>query len=165
MPIVPGNSTRLENSVNAILSYANRENFPLLYPGPSDLLDTTSTTWFKFLNDLSLVIPSILAEGWVHDWPTYHAIPDHFKERWFLQLAVRTGYVSILDISTVFLHNSTVWTHFNLVARTLFRCQMGYLKSTWANGGDKPPWMLTRVWRNLVHMFEEFGPGNFGFRQ
>ena len=101
MPIVPGNSTRLENSVNAILSYANRENFPLLYPGPSDLLDTTSTTWFKFLNDLSLVIPSILAEGWVHDWPTYRIIPDHFKEHWFLQLAVRKGYVSILDISTV----------------------------------------------------------------
>ncbi|KAG2256497.1 hypothetical protein Bca52824_075791 [Brassica carinata] len=129
MLIVPGNSTRLENSVNAILSSANRENLPLLYPGPGDLLDTTSTTLFKFLNDLSLVIPSILAEGWVHDWPTYRTIPDHFKERWFLQLALRN------------------------------------LKITWANGGDKPPWMLTRVWRDLVHMFEEFGHDNFGFRQ
>ncbi|CAN6869110.1 unnamed protein product [Brassica oleracea] len=78
------------NSVNAILSFANRENLPLLYPGPGEFLDTTSTIWFKFLSDLSLVIPSILAEGWVHDWPTYRAIPDHFKERWFLQLAVRT---------------------------------------------------------------------------
>ncbi|CAN6842963.1 unnamed protein product [Brassica oleracea] len=40
---------------------------------------------------------------------------------------------------------------------------MRYLKRTWANGGDKPPWMLTRVWCDLVHMFEEFGPDNFGF--
>ncbi|CAN6891183.1 unnamed protein product [Brassica oleracea] len=87
MPIVPGYSTMLENSVNAILSSANRENLPLLYPDPGELLDTTSTIWFKFLSDLSLVIPSILAEGWVHDWPTYRPIPDHFKERWFLQLA------------------------------------------------------------------------------
>ena len=101
MLIVHGYSTKLENKVNAILSSANRENLHLLYPGPGDLLDTTSTTWFKFLNDLSLVIPSILAKGWVHDWPTYRVIPDHFKERWFLQLAVRTGYVFILDISTV----------------------------------------------------------------
>ncbi|CAN7076161.1 unnamed protein product [Brassica oleracea var. botrytis] len=87
MPIVTGYSTMLENSVNAILSSANRENLPLLYPGPGELLDTTRTIWFKFLSDLSLVIPSILAEGWVHDWPTYRAIPDHFKEHWFLQLA------------------------------------------------------------------------------
>ncbi|CAN6891917.1 unnamed protein product [Brassica oleracea] len=157
MPIFPGNSARLENSVNAILSSANRENLPILYSGPGDLLDTTSTTWFKILSDLSLVIPSILAEGWVHDWPTYRAIFDHFKERWFHQLAVRTGYVWDRR------HNPTVWTHFNLVARTLFRCQMRHLKSTWANGGDKPPWMLTRVWHDLVHMFEEFGPDNFGF--
>ncbi|CAN6858466.1 unnamed protein product, partial [Brassica oleracea] len=48
MTIVPGYSTMLENSVNAILSYANRENLPLLYPGPGELLDTTSTIWFKF---------------------------------------------------------------------------------------------------------------------
>ncbi|WZZ79666.1 hypothetical protein YC2023_100238 [Brassica napus] len=134
MPIVYGNSTRLENSVNATLSSANRQNLPLLYLGPGDLLDTTSTTWFKFLNDLSLVIPSILAEGWR-------------KNTWDRR------------------HNSTLWTHFNLVARTVFRCQMRHLKSTWANRGDKPPWMLTRVWHDLVHMFEEFGPDNFGFRE
>ena len=90
MTIVSGYSTMLENSVNAILSSVNRENLPLLCPGPGEFLDTTSTIWFKFLSDLSLVIPSILAEGWVHDWPTYCAIPDHFKEHWFLQLAVRT---------------------------------------------------------------------------
>ncbi|CAN6898914.1 unnamed protein product [Brassica oleracea] len=97
----------------------------------------------------------MLEEGWVHDWPTYHVIPDHFKERWFLQLARKNMWDRR--------HNSIVWTHFNLVARTLFRSQMRHLKSTWANGGDKPPWMLTRVWRDLVHMFEEFGPDNFGF--
>ncbi|CAN7069873.1 unnamed protein product [Brassica oleracea var. botrytis] len=85
MPIVPGYSTMLEN--NREQSTANRENLPLLYHGPGELLDITSTIWCKFLSDLSLVIPSILAEGWVHDWPTYRAIPDHFKERWFLQLA------------------------------------------------------------------------------
>ncbi|KAL0854283.1 hypothetical protein Bca101_059435 [Brassica carinata] len=60
MQVVPGYSTRLENSVNAILSSANRENLPVLYPGPGDLLDTTTPTWFRFLSDLSLVIPSIL---------------------------------------------------------------------------------------------------------
>ena len=95
MEVVPGYSRRLDNSVNAIQSSANRENLPVLYPGPGDLLDTTCTTWFKFLSDLSVVIPLILAEGWVHEWPTYRVIPDHFKERWFLQLAVRTKYVSI----------------------------------------------------------------------
>ncbi|WZZ35381.1 hypothetical protein YC2023_018782 [Brassica napus] len=100
MLIVPGYSTMLEDSVNAILSSANRENLILLYPGPGELLDTISTIWFKFLNDLSLVIPSILAEGWVHDWPTYHAIPDHFKERWFLQLARKNTWDRR--------HNSTV---------------------------------------------------------
>ncbi|KAL0656653.1 hypothetical protein Bca4012_077237 [Brassica carinata] len=155
MTIVPGYSTMLENCVNAILSSVNRENLPLLYPGPGELLDTTSTIWFKFLSDLSLVIPSILPEGWVHDWPTYRAIPDHFKERWFLQLIRKNTWDRR--------HNSTVWTHFNLVARTRFRCQMRYLKRTWVIGGDKPPWMLTRVWCDLVHMFEEFGPHNYGF--
>ena len=88
--IVPGYSERLENRVNEILNSENRENLPVLYPGPGVLLDQTSVIWFKFLSDLSLAIPSILAEGWVHDWPTWRAIPDHFKERWFLQLAVRT---------------------------------------------------------------------------
>ncbi|KAG2257042.1 hypothetical protein Bca52824_076336 [Brassica carinata] len=143
------------NIVNAMPSSANRENLPLLYPGPGELLDTTSTIWFKILSDLSLVTPSILAEGWVHDWLTYRAISDHFKERWFLQLARKNTWDRR--------HNSTVWTHFNLVARTLFRCHMRYLKRTWAIGGDKPPWMLTRVMRDLVHMFEEFSPNNFGF--
>ncbi|WZZ67504.1 hypothetical protein YC2023_078874 [Brassica napus] len=42
MPILSGYSTMLENSVNAILSSANRENLPLLYPGPGELLDTTN---------------------------------------------------------------------------------------------------------------------------
>ncbi|KAL0816169.1 hypothetical protein Bca101_072613 [Brassica carinata] len=127
MPIVPGYSTMLENSVNAILSSANRENLPLLYPDPGELLDTTSTIWFKFLSDLSLVIPSILAEGWVHDWPTYRPIPDHFKERWFLQLAF--GHILIL------------WPERYFVARCA----------------------ISRVWRDLVYMFKEFGPDNFGF--
>ncbi|CAG7909488.1 unnamed protein product [Brassica rapa] len=94
-------SERLENSVFAILSSANRENLPGLYPGPCDLLDTTSPTWFKFLTDLSLVIPTILAEGWVHAWPTYCDIPDHFKERWFLQLAVRPDICSYILIYTI----------------------------------------------------------------
>ncbi|KAG2313360.1 hypothetical protein Bca52824_024917 [Brassica carinata] len=71
-----------------------RENLPVLYPGPGDLLDRTTPTWFRFLSDLSLVIPSILAEEKAHDWPTYRVIPDHFKECWFLQLAVA---VSISD--------------------------------------------------------------------
>ncbi|CAG7885793.1 unnamed protein product [Brassica rapa] len=154
MPIVPGNSERLENSVFAILSSANRENLPVLYPGPCDMLDTTSPTWFKFLIDLSLVMPTILAEGWVHAWPTYCDIPDHFKERWFLQLA-RTNTWDRR-------HHLTVWRNFNLVARSLFRCQMRHLRWTWSEGGEKPTWMLTSVWLDLCHMFEEFGPDNFG---
>nr|VDD11762.1 unnamed protein product [Brassica rapa] len=154
MPIVPGNSERLENSVFAILSSANRENLHVLYPGPCDLLDTTSSTWFKFLTDLSLVIPTILAEGWVHAWPTYCDIPDHFIERWFLQLA-RTNTWDRR-------HHLTVWRNFNLVARSLFRCQMRHLRWTWSEGGEKPTWMLTSVWLDLCHMFEESGPDNFG---
>ncbi|CDY48406.1 BnaAnng09750D [Brassica napus] len=147
-------SERLENSVFAILSSANRENLPVLYLGPCDLLDTTSPTWFKFLTDLSLVIPTILAEGWVHAWPTYCDIPDHFKERWFLQLA-RTNTWDRR-------HHLTVWRNFNLVARSLFRCQMRHLRWTWLEGGEKPTWMLTSVWLDLCHMFEESGPDNFG---
>ncbi|CAN7105710.1 unnamed protein product [Brassica rapa subsp. narinosa] len=162
MPIVPGNSERLENSVFAILSSANRENLPVLYPGPCDLLDTTSPTWFKFLTDLSLVIPTILAEGWVHPWPTYCDIPDQFKERWFLQLAVRPDICSYILIYTIGLHHLTVWRNFNLVARSLFRCQMRHLRWTWLEGGEKPTWMLTSVWLDLCHMFEEPGPDNFG---
>ncbi|KAF2556829.1 hypothetical protein F2Q68_00015029 [Brassica cretica] len=34
MEVVPGYSRRLDNSVNAIQSSANRENLPVLYPGP-----------------------------------------------------------------------------------------------------------------------------------
>ncbi|CAG7901077.1 unnamed protein product, partial [Brassica rapa] len=156
------NSERLENSVFAILSSANRENLSVLYPGPCDLLDTTSPTWFKFLTDLSLVIPTILAEGWVHAWPTYCDIPDHFKERWFLQLAVRPDICSYILIYTIGLHHLTVWRNFNLVARSLFRCQMRHLRWTWLEGGEKPTWMLTSVWLDLCHMFEESGPDNFG---
>nr|VDC71484.1 unnamed protein product [Brassica rapa] len=107
MPIVPGNSERLENSVFAILSSANRENLPVLYPGPCDLLDTTSPTWFKFLTDLSLVIPDDSCEGWVHPWPTYTAtFPDQFKERWFLQLRCKARhlfiYINIYHRSVIF---------------------------------------------------------------
>ncbi|KAL0730290.1 hypothetical protein Bca4012_026383 [Brassica carinata] len=83
MSVVPGYSTRIENSVNAIQSYANRENLPVQNPGPGDLLDKTTPTWFRFLSDLSLVIPSILIDGWVYAWPTYRSITDHIKERWF----------------------------------------------------------------------------------
>ena len=63
MSVVPGYSTRIENSVNAIQSYANRENLPVLNPGPGDLLDKTTPTWFRFLSELSLVIPPILIDG------------------------------------------------------------------------------------------------------
>ncbi|KAL0846805.1 hypothetical protein Bca101_020051 [Brassica carinata] len=127
MSVVPGYSTRIENSFNAIQSHTNRENLPVLNPGPGDLLDKTISTWFRVLSDLSLVIPPILIDGWVYAWPTYRSIPDHIKERWFLQLVMRE------------------------------------LKRRWAHGGDKPSLMLTRVWLELVHMFEEFGPDNFGF--
>ncbi|XP_056852681.1 uncharacterized protein LOC130501878 [Raphanus sativus] len=88
MQVVPDYSWRLENSVNAILSSANRENLPVLYPGPCIVLDTTTPTWFSVLSDLSLLIPSYLAEGWVHEWPTYRVIPVYFKESWFLKLAM-----------------------------------------------------------------------------
>ena len=45
----------------------------------------------------------------------------------------------------------------------MFRSQMRWLKRCRAQGGDKPEWMITRVWLALVDMFEEFGPDNFGF--
>ncbi|KAF8112107.1 hypothetical protein N665_0067s0027 [Sinapis alba] len=61
-------------------------------------------------------------------------------------------------------HNILVWTRFNLVARTMFCFEMCELKRIWAHGGEKPKCMLTSVWLDLVDMFEEFGPDNFGFR-
>ncbi|KAL0713544.1 hypothetical protein Bca4012_020522 [Brassica carinata] len=127
MSVVPGWSTKLQSSVDAILSSAGRDNLPVLNPGPGILVDTTTVTWFRFLHDLSVAIPEILHEGWVHAWPTYRLIPTNFKERWFLKLAMRR------------------------------------LKRIWAHGGQKPDWMLTRVWLDLIDMFIEFGPDNFGF--
>lgn len=95
MEIVLGWSLKFASSVNAILSSADRENLPVLNPGPGVYVDKTSVTWFRFLHDLSQAIPNILREGWVHEWPTYRFIPAHFKERWFLILAVSTDYVYI----------------------------------------------------------------------
>ncbi|KAF8110128.1 hypothetical protein N665_0087s0009 [Sinapis alba] len=89
---------QLENNVNVILSSADRDNLPVLNPGPD---------------------------------PRY---------------------------------NILVWTRFNMVTRTMFRSQMRELKRIWAHGSEKPKWMLTSVWFDLVDMFEKFGPGNFGFR-
>ncbi|KAF8085277.1 hypothetical protein N665_0673s0007, partial [Sinapis alba] len=59
-------------------------------------------------------------------------------------------------------HNLTVCTQFNLVARTLFRTQMFTLNRIWAHGGEKPSWMISRVWLALIDMFDDFGPNNFG---
>ncbi|KAF8112809.1 hypothetical protein N665_0061s0018, partial [Sinapis alba] len=61
-------------------------------------------------------------------------------------------------------HNSLVWTRFNLVARKMFRSQMRELKRILVHGGEKPKWMLTSVWLDLVDMFEELGIDNFGFK-
>ncbi|KAF8053402.1 hypothetical protein N665_1418s0001 [Sinapis alba] len=101
----------LENSFNAILISADRDNLPVLYPGPGAFIDQTSQ---KIIRDPR--------------------------------------------------HNTVVWTRFNLVARTMFCFEMRELKRIWVHGGEKPKWMLTSVWLNLVDMFEEFGPDNFGFR-
>jgi len=60
-------------------------------------------------------------------------------------------------------HTLTVWTQFNLVARTLYRDNMRALKRGWARGLDKPRWMTTTVWNDLVDMFTEFGPDDVGF--
>ncbi|KAL0742465.1 hypothetical protein Bca4012_083978 [Brassica carinata] len=127
MSVVPGWSSKLQSSVDAILSSAGRDNLPVLNPGPGILVDTTTVTWFRFLHDLSVAIPEILHEVWLHAWPTYRLIPTNFKERCFLKLTMRR------------------------------------LKMIWAHGGQKPDWMLTIVWLDLIDMFIEFGPDNFGF--
>ncbi|KAF8084311.1 hypothetical protein N665_0725s0008 [Sinapis alba] len=124
----------LENSVNAILNSADWDNLPVLNLGPGALIDQTNVTWFRFLHDLSHNILDILMEGWVHEWPTYRLIPDHFKECWFLKLANNVSF------------------------------QNAQVEEDWVHGGEKPKWMLTSVWLDLVDMFEEFGPDNFGFR-
>ncbi|KAL0715632.1 hypothetical protein Bca4012_064954 [Brassica carinata] len=155
MLVVPGWSSKLQSSVDAILSSAGRDNLPVLNPGPGILVDTTTVTWFRFLHDLSVAIPEILHEGWVHAWPTYRLIPTIFKERWFLKLARRCTWYPR--------HTLKVWTNFNRVATTLFRGEIRRLKRIWAHGGQKPDWMLTRVWLDLIDMFIEFVPDNFGF--
>ena len=48
MEIVPGWSLKFASSVNAILSSADRENLPVLNPGPGVYVDKTSVTWFRF---------------------------------------------------------------------------------------------------------------------
>jgi len=40
---------------------------------------------------------------------------------------------------------------------------MRALKRGWARGLDKPRWMTTTVWNDLVDMFTEFGPDDVGF--
>ena len=95
MSVVPGWTSNLQSRVDAILSSAGRDNLPFLNPGPGIWVDKTTVTWFRFLHDLSLALPEILQESWVHEWPIYRLIPRHFKERWFLQLAVsKTQYYS-----------------------------------------------------------------------
>jgi hypothetical protein len=93
MPIVPHWSISMETWVNAIQRSENRENLPDLNPGPGLPVDKTAVTWFKFLHNLWMAIPDILRAGWVHEWPTYRFIPDHFKERWFFILAVSTEHI------------------------------------------------------------------------
>ncbi|KAL0742142.1 hypothetical protein Bca4012_083655 [Brassica carinata] len=66
MSVVPGWSSKLQSSVDAILSSTGRDNLPVLNPGPGILVDTTTGTWFRFLHDLSVAIPEILQEGLVH---------------------------------------------------------------------------------------------------
>ena len=93
MSIVPGWSLKFSCSVNAILSTANGESLAVLDPGLGVYIDKTYVTWFRFLHDLLQAIPEILRKGWVHEWPTYCFIPAHFKEPWFLILAVSTDYL------------------------------------------------------------------------
>ena len=45
----------------------------------------------------------------------------------------------------------------------LFRSQMRRLKWIWAQGGEKPEGMLSRVWLDLTDMFIEFGPDDCCF--
>ncbi|KAG2266253.1 hypothetical protein Bca4012_076302 [Brassica carinata] len=60
MTVVHGWLTRFETRVNVILSSADRDNLSVLNLGPSLYHDMTTSTLFKFLHDLSEVIPNIL---------------------------------------------------------------------------------------------------------
>ncbi|KAL0864570.1 hypothetical protein Bca101_043688 [Brassica carinata] len=155
MSVVPDWSSKLQSSVDAILSSAGRDNLPVLNPGPGNLVDTTTVTWFRFLHDLSVSIPEILQEGWVHAWPTYRLIPTN--------VVIHSIFRSQTRCTWDPRHTLKVWTNFNRVARTLFRGEMRRLKRIWAYGGQKTEWMLARVMLDLIEMFIEFGPDNFGF--
>ncbi|CAN8321136.1 unnamed protein product [Cochlearia groenlandica] len=157
MSIVPPYTSNFASMVNAIHNMQDRDNLPLLNPGPNVWCDKTTVTWFRFLHDLSQAIPDILREGWVHAWPTYRFIPDDVKGRWFLKLTRKYRWDPR--------HNLTVWTQFNLLARTIFRDHMRTLKRIWFHGGEKPEGMTTRVWLALVELFDELGPDNFQYGQ
>ncbi|KAG7568014.1 hypothetical protein ISN45_Aa04g008520 [Arabidopsis thaliana x Arabidopsis arenosa] len=136
------------SDVLGIIIADGQEDLPVLNPGVGYWVDKTTVTWFKFNHDLSVAIAEILKQNWHHEWPTYRLIPADVKERWFFLLARKYMW----DPTQTF----TVWTHFNLVARTIFRDQMRAFMWIWARSGDKPEWMNLIVWDNLCDMFTEF---------
>ncbi|CAL9227031.1 unnamed protein product, partial [Arabidopsis halleri] len=149
MDVVPHIDLKFVSDVLAIIIADGRENLPVLNPGVGYWVDKTTVTWFKFNHDLSVAIAEILQHNWHHEWPTYRLIPEDVKRRWFKLLARKYTWDPM--------HTSTVWTQFNLVARTIFRDQMRAFMRIWARSGDKPDWVNLIVWNNLCDMFAEFG--------
>ncbi|CAL9218047.1 unnamed protein product [Arabidopsis halleri] len=149
MDVVPHIDLKFVSDVLAIIIADGRENLPVLNPGVGYWVDKTTVTWFKFNHDLSVAIAEILQHNWHHEWPTYRLIPEDVKRRWFKLLARKYTWDPM--------HTSTVWTQFNLVARTIFRDQMRAFMRIWARSGDKPDWVNLIVWNNFCEMFAEFG--------
>nr|BAA97400.1 En/Spm-like transposon protein-like [Arabidopsis thaliana] len=145
--MVPHIDGQFLRDVEAVLTAPDR--------GLGTWVDKTTVTWFKFNHQLAVAIGDILQRNFHHAWPTYRMIPVVFKARWFFLLTRMHTWDSR--------HTVTVWTQFNLVARTLYRDNMRVLKRGWARGLDKPRWMTTTVWNDLVDMFTEFDPDDVGF--
>jgi len=67
------------------------------------------------------------------------------------------------DWANLLVLNPSLGTWVDRTTVTLYWDNMRALKRGWACGLDKPWWMTTTVWNDLVDMFTEFGPDDVGF--
>ncbi|BAB01425.1 unnamed protein product [Arabidopsis thaliana] len=110
--MVPHIDGQFLRDVEVVLTAPDRADLPVLNLGLGTWVDKTTVTWFKFNHQLAVAIGDILQRNFHHAWPTYQMIPVVFKR------------MHTWDSR----HTLTVWTQFNLVARTLYRDNMRALK-------------------------------------
>ncbi|CAL9237993.1 unnamed protein product, partial [Arabidopsis halleri] len=134
MDVVPHIDLKFVGDVLAIIIADGRENLPILNPGVGYGLTKPPLRGSSSITISPSRLQRYSKDNRHHEWPTYRLIPEDVKRRWFKLLARKYTWDPM--------HTSTVWTQFNLVARTIFRDQMRAFMRIWARSGDKPDWVF-----------------------